>query len=305
MKDTRTPTQYPAGVSRRKIEQAVMSDQDALRAEAGKLAAESAAASDATSWFELLYQAAARGEATIPWASLAPNPHLVQWARARPLRGTGRTALVVGCGFGDDAEFVASPGFGRVAFRLSPTAPAAPPRRLPRRDGRRRGPLPGPRCRLPPGRPADPARLVAGRLRPRRGDLHRPATPRHRPDDRRVHAATPGRPRRHPPDHRPRDRAIRPRTRPGQLPLASYPRRNRLRRRPPPPRQDRTPPRRRNPPDPSLARRIQPQSVTAARRGRPAATCTAPAQSTGTSNSGNPSLHRNQPPSTQSHRQDA
>ena len=33
-------------------------DQDALRAEAGKLAAEPAAASDATSWFELLYQAA-------------------------------------------------------------------------------------------------------------------------------------------------------------------------------------------------------------------------------------------------------
>ena len=48
-----------------------MNDQDALRAEAGKLAAEPAAASGATSWFELLYQAAARGEATIPWASLA------------------------------------------------------------------------------------------------------------------------------------------------------------------------------------------------------------------------------------------
>ena len=63
-----------------------MTDQDALRAEAGKLAAESAAASDATSWFELLYQAAARGEVTIPWASLAPNPLLVPWARARCTR---------------------------------------------------------------------------------------------------------------------------------------------------------------------------------------------------------------------------
>ena len=116
MKDTRTPTQYPAGVTRRNIEQA------ALRARAGKLAAEPAAASDATSWFELLYQAAARGEATIPWASLAPNPLLVQWAAARSLRGTGRTALVVGCGFGDDAEFVASLGFTVVAFDISPTA---------------------------------------------------------------------------------------------------------------------------------------------------------------------------------------
>ena len=116
MKDTRTPTQYPAGVTQRNIEQA------ALRARAGKLAAEPAAASDATSWFELLYQAAARGEATIPWASLAPNPLLVQWAAARSLRGTGRTALVVGCGFGDDAEFVASLGFTVVAFDISPTA---------------------------------------------------------------------------------------------------------------------------------------------------------------------------------------
>ena len=99
-----------------------MNAQDALRAEAGKLAAEAAAAGDATSWFELLYQAAARGEATIPWASLAPHPHLVQWARGRPRPGTGRTALVVGCGLGDDAEFAASLGFSVVAFDISPTA---------------------------------------------------------------------------------------------------------------------------------------------------------------------------------------
>jgi SAM-dependent methyltransferase len=46
----------------------------------------------------------------------------VQWARARSLRGTGRTALVVGCGFGDDAEFAASLGFNVVAFDISPTA---------------------------------------------------------------------------------------------------------------------------------------------------------------------------------------
>jgi len=99
MKDTQIPTQYPAGASRQNIDRALMSDQDALRAEAGKLAAESATASDATNWFELLYQTAARGEATIPWAT-----------------------LVVGCGFGDDAEFVASLGFNVVAFDISPTA---------------------------------------------------------------------------------------------------------------------------------------------------------------------------------------
>src|SRR5436190_11442648 len=80
MKDTRTPVRYPADAAPADMEQALMNDQDALRAEAGTLAAEAAAAGDATSWFELLYQAAARGEAAIPWASLAPSPHLVQWA---------------------------------------------------------------------------------------------------------------------------------------------------------------------------------------------------------------------------------
>ena len=43
MKDTRASTQLW-----------ITNDQDALRARAGKLAAEPAAASDATSWFELL-----------------------------------------------------------------------------------------------------------------------------------------------------------------------------------------------------------------------------------------------------------
>ena len=98
-----------------------MNDQDALRARAGQLAAAPAAASEATSWFELLYQAAARGEATIPWASLAPHQYLVRWARGRSLRGTGSTALVVGCGFGDDAEFVASLGFSVVRQQRGPT----------------------------------------------------------------------------------------------------------------------------------------------------------------------------------------
>src|SRR5262249_59055944 len=67
-------------------------------------------------------KAAARGQGQSPWARLAPTPHRVQWARARSLRGPGRSALVVGCGFGDDAEFVASRGFNVVAFDISPTA---------------------------------------------------------------------------------------------------------------------------------------------------------------------------------------
>src|SRR5258708_5790257 len=145
-----------------------MNDQDALRARAGKLAAESAAASDATSWFELLYQGAAGGEATIPWASLAANPHLVQWARARSLRGTGRTALVVGCGFGDDAEFVASLGFNVVAFDISPTA-----------IGGARSRFPGSSVDYTPGDPLNPPASWRGALAPARGGYAVPPT--HRP----------------------------------------------------------------------------------------------------------------------------
>jgi SAM-dependent methyltransferase len=132
VKHTPTPAQHPAGASRRHTGPALTGDHDALRAEAGKRATDPAAASDATSWFELLYQAAARGEATIPWATLAPHPLLVQWARARQLPGTGRTALVVGCGFGDDAEFTASLGFRVTAFDISPTAINGARHRFPR-----------------------------------------------------------------------------------------------------------------------------------------------------------------------------
>ena len=94
-----------------------MNERDGLRARVGKLAAD-----DATNWFEPLYQAAARGELTIPWASQAPNPRLVEWAAGRPRPATGCTALVVGCGFGDDAEFVANLGYSVAAFDISPTA---------------------------------------------------------------------------------------------------------------------------------------------------------------------------------------
>jgi RimJ/RimL family protein N-acetyltransferase len=79
-------------------------------------------ASDPTGWFEDLYQAAERGEAEVPWDRGAPRLLLVQWAAQQGLDGTGRRALVVGCGLGDDAEFVAGLGFDTVAFDVAPTA---------------------------------------------------------------------------------------------------------------------------------------------------------------------------------------
>jgi SAM-dependent methyltransferase len=76
----------------------------------------------ATGWFEPLYAAAARGETDVPWDRGGPSPLLVEWTDARSIDGTGRRALVVGAGLGDDAEHVASLGFDTLAFDISPTA---------------------------------------------------------------------------------------------------------------------------------------------------------------------------------------
>lgn len=89
-----------------------------------QVAAESLAANDPTGWFERLYAMEANGDAVIPWNRGVPQPLLVEWAEREAERadGTGRTAIVVGCGLGEDAEFVARLGFDTAAFDLSETA---------------------------------------------------------------------------------------------------------------------------------------------------------------------------------------
>ena len=47
---------------------------------------------------------------------------LVEWAENRGVDGRGRRALVIGCGLGQDAEYVAGLGFDAVAFDIAPTA---------------------------------------------------------------------------------------------------------------------------------------------------------------------------------------
>jgi SAM-dependent methyltransferase len=98
---------------------------DARRAYARYLAAESIGRGDATGWFETLYAA---GTAEVPWAGLAPHPRLVTALAGHP--GTGR-AVVVGCGLGDDAEHVASLGYTTTAFDIAPSAIATARRRFP------------------------------------------------------------------------------------------------------------------------------------------------------------------------------
>ncbi len=101
---------------------------------ATRLAHESIAAGDPTGWFERLYAAAADGTTGVPWDRRAPSPLLVQWAEGRALRskaGRAPVALVVGCGLGDDAEFIAGLGFRTVAFDISASAIGAAQAALP------------------------------------------------------------------------------------------------------------------------------------------------------------------------------
>jgi len=81
-------------------------------------------AGDATGWFEPAYAMANGDRAAIPWAEKGINHHLVEWAEQTGLDGTGQTALVVGGGLGDDAEYLAGRGFEVTAFDISPTAVA-------------------------------------------------------------------------------------------------------------------------------------------------------------------------------------
>lgn len=97
----------------------------------GNLAAESVAAGDPAGWFEPLYAAAAHGNGVVPWDRNAPHPLLVEWVEQRNLDGHGKRALVVGCGLGDNAEYLAALGFDTVAFDISATAIRSAQQRFP------------------------------------------------------------------------------------------------------------------------------------------------------------------------------
>jgi SAM-dependent methyltransferase len=99
---------------------------------AGNLAEQAIAAGDPTGWFERLYAAADAGQVEVPWDRRAPSPFLVQWAEHRGLAGSpGQRAVVVGCGLGDDAQYIAGLGYQTVAFDIAPSAIAAARRRFP------------------------------------------------------------------------------------------------------------------------------------------------------------------------------
>ncbi len=102
-------------------------------ADVRRLAGPSLQAGDPTGWFEQLYAAAPEG-AVVPWDRHGPNPLLVDWGIRQGLDGWGRRAMVVGCGFGDDANFLAERGFSTTAFDISMSATTAAAQRFPDSD---------------------------------------------------------------------------------------------------------------------------------------------------------------------------
>lgn len=101
------------------------------RSVARELARQSIDRGDTMGWFEELYMMAEFHPEIVPWADRRPNPNLVKWAQTQDFAGMGRSALVVGCGYGDDAEWLSSKGFDVVAFDVSRTAIGAARSRFP------------------------------------------------------------------------------------------------------------------------------------------------------------------------------
>ncbi|MGC1194662.1 MAG: class I SAM-dependent methyltransferase [Candidatus Dormiibacterota bacterium] len=84
------------------------------------MAASAAAEGRPLDWFEQLYAAARAGEAEVPWGSQQVNPNLQSWRLLNPT--VMRRTLVVGCGYGDDAQWLAEQGCEVTAFDIAPSA---------------------------------------------------------------------------------------------------------------------------------------------------------------------------------------
>jgi|GEM_PF-169474 len=89
---------------------------------ADRLAARAVTGGDVTGWFEPLYRSGAAGELPLPWERDEVHPLLAEWATGQSLVGHGRRAVVVGCGLGADAEYLARLGFATSAFDVAPSA---------------------------------------------------------------------------------------------------------------------------------------------------------------------------------------
>ena len=93
-----------------------------LRQKIKSFATDAIAEQNPSGWFEPLYAEAQGDTAQVPWVKNQAHPYLQQWLQAYLPQAAGKTALVIGCGLGDDAELLASLGYQVTAFDISPTA---------------------------------------------------------------------------------------------------------------------------------------------------------------------------------------
>ncbi len=90
---------------------------------------------DTYDWFEPLYAKADGDVNQVPWALSGAVPYLTQWLHQKGMQkntnGNRQSAVVVGCGLGDDAEALAVAGFVVTAFDVSKSAIAWAKERFP------------------------------------------------------------------------------------------------------------------------------------------------------------------------------
>ncbi|WP_305783290.1 class I SAM-dependent methyltransferase [Symbioplanes lichenis] len=128
---TARPGTSPPGLAQRATADSGTAEPGGAESAIARLAGASLAAGDPTGWFEELYAEAEAGTAEIPWDSDRPSRLLTEWAEHGDVTGAARTALVVGCGPGRDAEYLARLGFVVTAFDISATALRTARRRHP------------------------------------------------------------------------------------------------------------------------------------------------------------------------------
>ncbi|MBE9062905.1 bifunctional 2-polyprenyl-6-hydroxyphenol methylase/3-demethylubiquinol 3-O-methyltransferase UbiG [cf. Phormidesmis sp. LEGE 11477] len=85
----------------------------------------------ASDWFEPLYAEADGDAGQVPWTLPGAVPYLTDWLQRNEIEGRGRSAGVVGCGLGDDAEALAKAGFAVTGFDISKSAIAWAKKRFP------------------------------------------------------------------------------------------------------------------------------------------------------------------------------
>lgn len=73
-------------------------------------------------WFETLYATSNTNGNGIPWANMAPHPIFKNWLDNTSSPKSTKTALVIGCGLGDDAIALEEKGYVVTAFDVSDSA---------------------------------------------------------------------------------------------------------------------------------------------------------------------------------------